>query len=90
MSAGRTKRVVQVDAELLRMAEAVAAVSGWQIDEVVEEALRRYLEERSVESNRLALRQLLDRIGGAGLDDNEALDLAYTELHAARRARRRS
>ena len=42
------------------------------------------------ETSRQALRELLDQLAGQeAMSDEEALDMAYTELHAARRARHR-
>ena len=41
----RKKTVAHVDEELLRSAEVVAARRGGGMDEVFEEALRRYLDE---------------------------------------------
>ncbi len=57
-----------------------AARAGKRDSDVVEEALREYLG--------LAV---IDRIRGkADLDEDEAMRLAYEELHAMRRERRQS
>ena len=87
----RKKTTVYLDPELLRAVKVLAAGTGRHDYEIVEDALRRYLAAPPDETGRQALRELLGRLGGrADPSDEEALDLAYTELHAARRMRPRS
>ena len=87
----RKKTTVYLDPELLRAVKVLAAGTGRHDYEIVEDALRRYLATPPVETGRQALRELLGRLGErADLSDEEALDLAYAELHAARRMRPRS
>ena len=69
--------------------KARAATSGRHDYEILEEALRHYLSAMEAEADRNALRAFLDQPGRPSeLSDEEALDMAYAELHAPRRARR--
>ena len=71
----RKKTTVYLDEELLKAVKIMAARKGWREYQVVEEALRRYLGL-----------ELLDRLGElSDLSEEEALKLAYDELHAGRR-----
>ena len=77
---GRSKATVYLDPEVLRATRVHAARSGRRDSDVVEEALREYLGL-----------SLLQRIWEkAGLSENEAMKLAYDELHALRAERRRA
>ena len=68
----------------------LAASSGRHDYEILEDALRQYLHTAQAETSRQALRELLDQLAGQeAMSDEEALDMAYTELHAARRTRHR-
>lgn len=88
MAIARKKTTVYLDPELLRAVKVVAASSGRQDYEIVEDALRQYLHTDQAETSRQELRELLDQMAGhETLSDEEALDLAYAELHAARRTR---
>ena len=70
----RAKATVYLDPEVLRAARVQAARTGKRDSDVVEETLREYLG--------LAL---LQRIWEkADLSEDEALELAYDELHAMR------
>lgn len=70
----RTKTTIYLDPELLRAAKVAAARSGKKEYEVFEEALRAHLGFG-----------LLERVWRrADLEDDEALDLAYREIHDAR------
>lgn len=75
-----TKRKVTVylDPEVARAAKVRAARSEKRDSEVIEDALRAYL-------GLAALDQAQEL---STLADDEALELAYKELHAARRKRR--
>ncbi|MGH2587471.1 MAG: CopG family transcriptional regulator [Dehalococcoidia bacterium] len=87
----RTKTTVYLDPDLVRAMKILAATSGRHDYEVLEEALRRYLSDAQTEPERQTLRALLDRWdANAEPSDAEALDLAYAELHDARRARHRT
>ncbi len=89
MAVARKKTTVYLDPELLRSVKALAASTGRPHYEIVEEALRRYLQTSPTQRSRQALRELLDRSDGqVDLSDDEALDLANSELHAARQGRR--
>lgn len=80
MASGGNKRktTVYLDEGLLRAAKIQAAREGKKDYEVFEEALRSYLGLGVVE-------RAWER---SPLDEQEALDLAYRELRASRRARR--
>lgn len=74
----RTKTTVYLDPDVLRATRVAAARAGKRDSDVVEDALREYLG--------LAL---LQRIWEkADLTEDEALKLAYDELHAMRAERR--
>ena len=89
MAITRKKTTVYLDPELLRAVKVVAASSGRHDYEILEDAVRQYLHTAQAEASRQELRELLDQLGGQdALSDEEALKLAYDELHAARRARR--
>ena len=89
MAVARKRTTVYLDPELLGAVKALAASTGRQDYEVLEDALRAYLSRSRGEVSRKALRGLLDHLGDqSDLSDEESLDLAYAELHAARRSRR--
>ena len=74
----RTKTTIYLDPQVLRATRVAAARAGKRDSDVVEEALREYLG--------LAV---IDRIRSrSDLDSDEAMQLAYEELHAMRRERR--
>jgi hypothetical protein len=74
----RTKATVYLDPEVLRAARIRAARTGKRDSDVVEEALRQHLGLAGV-----------DRMQSTSdLDPDEAMRLAYEELHALRRERR--
>jgi hypothetical protein len=70
----KKKTTVYLDEDLWRAAKVEAARSGRRDYQVVEEALRRYLGLAAVEA---VWRH-------AALSEEEALALAYREVHAAR------
>ena len=91
MATIRKKTTIYLDPDLLRAAKVFAAGTGRHEYEVLEEALRRYLNDPATASSRDALRGLLDQVAErADLGDEEALSLAYAELHESRAARYRS
>ncbi len=71
----RTKTTIYLEPELLRAAKIEAARTGKHDYEIFEEALRRYLGFETVE-------RVWQR---SDLSEKEALELAYDELHKARR-----
>jgi hypothetical protein len=74
----RSKTTIYLDPQVLRATRVAAARAGKRDSDVVEDALREYLG--------LAV---IDRIRSrSDLDANEAMELAYDELHAMRRERR--
>jgi hypothetical protein len=74
----RSKATVYLDPEVLRATRVRAARTGKRDSDVVEEALREYLGLRVIDEIRAK----------ADLDEDEAMKLAYEELHAMRRERR--
>ena len=76
----RKKTTVYIDESLLRKAKVTAARSGKHHYEVIEAALRRYLELEVVE-------RVWARNAGQPLSPDEALALAYEELDAIRAER---
>jgi hypothetical protein len=74
----RAKATVYLDPDVLRAMRVHAARKGKRDSDVVEEALREYLGLAAI-----------DRIRSrSDLDEDEAMRLAYEELHAMRRERR--
>jgi hypothetical protein len=70
----RTKTTVYLEPELLRAAKIEAARTGKRDYEVFEEALRAYLGF-----------EVMERAWSRSeLSEEEALDLAYSELHRSR------
>lgn len=74
----RAKATVYLDPEVLRATRVRAARTGKRDSDVVEEALREYLGLTVIDEIRAK----------ADLDEDEAMQLAYEELHAMRRERR--
>ncbi len=81
----RHVKAIDVDAELLEKArdamksKAVPSEPSPQLDaEVIEQALRYYLGRRALEQSQAM----------SGLSEEQALHLAYEELHELRRERR--
>lgn len=84
----RKRTTICLDAELLGAVAALAKATGRQNSEIVEDALRRYLPDTAGRPSTQSLREALDRVGQTSeLSDEEALNLAYSELRAVRRAR---
>ncbi len=75
----RRKTTVYIAEDLLRGAKVAAAREGKKEYEIFEEALRRYLGLETIGQVRAR----------SQLSGDEALALAYRELHAARRPARR-
>ena len=72
----RRKATIYVEDDLLRATKVAAARTGKRDYQVVEEALRAYLGL-----------ELLERVGKRSkLTEDQALDLAYQELHKTRRS----
>lgn len=78
MATAKRKLTVYLDPEVARAAKVRAARTDKRDSEVVEEALRVYLGIAALDEA-----QSLSTLG-----EKEALDIAYAELHAARRERR--
>jgi hypothetical protein len=73
----RKKTTVYVEEDLLRSARIAAARSGKRDSDILEEALRSYLG-----------RDVLERVWARStLTEDEADEIAYTELHEERRGR---
>ena len=70
----RTRITIDIEDDVLRATEVVTARKGLGEEEVVEEALKRYLALGVVD--RVSLR--------SNLNEDEALALAHEELHKAR------
>ena len=71
----KKKTTVYVEEDLLRSARVAAARAGKADSEILEEALRSYL-----------LTDVLERVWTrSDLDEEQALTLAYDELHEMRR-----
>ncbi len=84
----RKKTTFYLDPELLRAVTVVAVSSGRHDYEIVEDAARQYLHTAQTEASRQELSDLLNQLSTRDtVSDEEALNVAYTELHAARRTR---
>jgi metal-responsive CopG/Arc/MetJ family transcriptional regulator len=81
---GRVNTQVALDERLLELIEQRATATGRGRDEIIEDALRRELEDDGFQQVLAAVRQRAD------LTDEQALDVAYTELKATRAERRAS
>jgi hypothetical protein len=81
----RKKTTIYLESDLLNATKALAASSGRREYEVVEDALRAYMRSEEAEQARQELKDLLDRVAERStLTDDEAMAIAYEELHAAR------
>ena len=76
----RTKTTVYLEPEVLRATRIRAARTGKRDSQIVEDALRQFLGVSVVDEIRAK----------ADLDEGTALELAYDELHALRRSRRKT
>ena len=91
---------MEIDDELLEAVRRRAAEQGRAERDVIEEAIRRYLDgpatspiealqQEQVHRNTRRFVALLNRMGSRfELDEDEAMDLANAELHAMREERR--
>jgi hypothetical protein len=84
----RKALTVNVDEHVLEALQRAAANDGVQEDELVHEALRRYLGLRGLAVLDDIARMQAER--GVQLDEDEAMALAVTEVRAARAERRRA
>ena len=86
----RTKTTIYIEPELLTAAKTLAASSGRREYEVIEDALRAYMGSDEAAEARKRLRTMLDRWAeeDTGLSEEQALDLAVSEVRAHRRERR--
>lgn len=73
----RKKTTFYIDEDILRSTRVLAARTGKRDSDVVQDALRSYLGV-----------DVLDRVWGrSDLDEEQALKLAYEEVHRGRRRR---
>ncbi|MBW3645590.1 MAG: hypothetical protein KY441_08815 [Actinobacteria bacterium] len=79
---------VNVDEHVLEVLQRTAANDGVQEDELVHEALRRYLGLRGLAVLDDVTRKRSER--GVRLDEGAAMALAVSEVRAARAERRRA
>jgi hypothetical protein len=87
MTIARKKTTIYLDPELLRAAKVLAASTGRHDYEILEDALRLYIMDARSQPDRQALQDVFARLASRGdLDDDDALNVAYAELHEARRA----
>lgn len=78
----RVNTQVKLDERLLELIEQRATATGRDRDEIIEDALRRQLEDEGFQDVLAKVRQRSD------LTDEQALELVYTELKAMRAERR--
>jgi hypothetical protein len=79
---GRVNTQVALDERLLELIEQRATATGRDRDEIIEDALRRQLDDDAFQQVLAEVRRRSD------LSDEQALDVAYTELKALRAERR--
>lgn len=79
---GRVNTQVALDERLLELIQQRASATGRRRDEIIEDALRRQFEDDGFQQVLAAVRKRGD------LTDEQALDVAYTELQAMRAERR--
>lgn len=79
----KKKATIYADADLLRAVKIQAAREDKADYQVIEDALRAYLGFD-------VLDEIWSRSRGSELDEQASLDLAYKELRAVRKARRKS
>ncbi len=81
------KQKTEISAELLEELRRRAREQNRSESELLDEAVRRYLER----SDPKRFEELLDRMSSRfGLDEDEAMRIANEELHAMRRERKAS
>lgn len=88
---GRRKTTMYVDEDVLTATKVLAAGRGDSESQVVEDALRAYLDAGRLEVAREELQALMDRLRLAGrghLDDDQAMAIAVEEVRAVRASRR--
>jgi hypothetical protein len=86
----RRKTTIYLEPDLLTATKTLAASSGRREYEVIEDALRAYMRSDEAAAGRRELRVMLDRWSAhdAGLSEDEALELATSEVHTYRREQR--
>jgi hypothetical protein len=83
----KTRATLYLATDIAVAAKVVAAATGRSESQLVEDAIRSYLQG-SADQARQDLNSLLDRLASRPrpqLTDDEALDLAYQELHSDNR-----
>ena len=81
----RRKTTVYLDPDVLTATKVLAVARQQSESQVVEDALRAYLGNGTLEAARESLRGLMDRVAArSDLDDEEAIALAVDEVRAVR------
>lgn len=84
----RRKTTVYLDSELLTATKVLAAARDRSESQIVEQALRAYLQSGELEAASTELRDLMNRVGQrSNLDEETAMDLAVDEVRSVRNAR---
>lgn len=85
----RRKTTVYLDADVLTATKMLAAARNDSESQVVEDALRAYLQAGQLQAAAADLRALMHRLAErADLSDDEAMSLAVEEVRAVRGGRR--
>jgi hypothetical protein len=88
---GKQKTTVYLDTDVLTATKTVALMSRSTDSEIIETALRLYLQDGHGESARSELNSLMSRVARrSDLSEDAAMDLAIQEVRASRRSRRGS
>lgn len=83
----RRKTTVYLDSELLTATKVLAAARDRSESQIVEQALRAYMQSGELEAASADLRDLMNRVGQrSNLDGDTAMDLAVEEVRAVRNA----
>lgn len=81
----RRKTTVYLDSDVLTATKMLAATRESSESQIVEQALRSYLQSGELEAASSELRDLMERFGQrATLDEDAAMDLAVSEVRAVR------
>jgi hypothetical protein len=86
----RRKTTLYLDSDVLQATKVLAAAGGRSESQVVEDALRAYLQAGHRDTARSELRSLMDRLAQRAdpPDDEEAMSIAVEEVRAVRSRRR--
>lgn len=81
----RRKTTVYLDSDVLTATKVLAATRDRSESQIVEQALRAYLQTGELDAASADLRELLERVGQrSDLDEDSAMSLAVDEVRSVR------